>query len=100
VRVSDELASVDSSLLLTTGEKLRSIKSSYNTYVPEVISGKIDCNSQASKNSPSHSHVMNLIEHVMDINDALIFCHQVTLLKKACALSRSKSSPANVVFSS
>jgi len=44
VRVSDELALVDSSLLLTTGVKLHSIKSSYNTYVPEVVSGKIDCN--------------------------------------------------------
>ena len=83
----------DSSLLLMTEEELRRIKSSYNTYVPEVVSGKIDCKRRASKNSPSHCHVMNLIEHVMDINDALIFCHQVTLLKKACALSMSKSSP-------
>jgi len=26
-----------------TEEELRSIKSLYNTYVPEVVSGKIDC---------------------------------------------------------
>jgi len=34
----------------------------------------------------------------MDINDALIFRHQVTLLKKACALSRGKSSPQMLSF--
>ena len=33
----------DTSLPLATEEELRGIKSSYNTYVPEVVSGKIDC---------------------------------------------------------
>jgi len=29
----------------------------------------------------------------MDINDAVMFCHQFSLLKEACALRMSKSSP-------
>ncbi len=34
----------------------------------------------------------------MDVNDALIFCHQVTLLKKACALNRGNSSQQVLSF--
>jgi len=86
-------------LPLATEEELRSIKSSYNTYVPEVVSGKIDCKRRVSKNSPSHSHVMNLIEQVMDVNDAIMFRCQFTLLKEACASSTSKSSPREWSFS-
>jgi len=81
-----------------TEEELRSIKSLYNTTVPEVVSGKIDCKRRVSKNSPSHSHVMNLIEQVMDVNDAIMFCRQFTLLKEACASSTNKSSPREWSF--
>jgi len=81
-----------------TEEELRSIKSSYNTYVPEVVSGKIDCKRRVSKNSPSHSHVMNLIEQVMDVKDAINFRHQFISLKEACASSTSKSSPREWSF--
>ncbi len=35
---------------------------------------------------PSHLHVITLIEHALDNNDALLFCSQMNLLKDTCAL--------------
>jgi len=62
------------------------IKHLYRTYIPKAVSYKIDCHHRASQNTPSHSHVINLIEHVIDTNDALLFRSRMNLLKFTCAL--------------
>ena len=43
------------------GKGLRVIKSSYNTYIPIVVSQKIDCNSRVSKHTPGHSRIVTMI---------------------------------------
>jgi len=58
----------------------------YCTYIPNAVSYKIDCHCQPSQNTPSHSHVINLMEHVIDTNDALFFRSRMNLLKFTCAL--------------
>jgi len=62
------------------------IKSLYNTYTTQKISDKVDCEHQASLNAPSHFHVINLIEHALEGNDALMFHMHMKLLKATCAL--------------
>jgi len=57
-----------------TKNKLTSlIKSSYHTYIPLAISQKIDCCCRPCQNCPSHSHIITLIEHALDSNNALFF---------------------------
>jgi len=50
--------------------KICSVKHSYHTYILQAISQKVDCYHQPSQNSPSHLHIITLIEHVLDNNDA------------------------------
>jgi len=50
--------------------QLHAIKSSYNMYIPEITSTTVDCNCPVRKNTPSHSHVISLMEHIMEANDA------------------------------
>jgi len=64
---------------------LRVIKSSYNTYIPMVVSQRIDCNSRVSKHTPGHSRIVTMIEHIMDSDDALIFRRRMKELKDTCA---------------
>jgi len=62
------------------------IKHSYNTYIPQAISQKVDCHHCPSQTSPSHSHIITFIEHVLDNNDVLMFWSCMNLLKFTCAL--------------
>jgi len=65
-------------------EEVGIIKSSHNTYIPRPISQTIDFHRRPSQNCPSHSHVITLIEHAIDNNDALIFRSNMAALKKIC----------------
>ena len=73
----------------TSKNDLREIKNSYDTYIPQVISQTVDGNRRASKNSPCHSHIINLLEHAMDGNDALLFRMRMKTLKQTCALTKA-----------
>jgi len=53
--------------------KFCSVKHSYHTYILQAISQKVDCYHFPSQNSSSNLHVITLIEHVLDNNDALFF---------------------------
>jgi len=50
------------------------------------ISDKVDCERRVSQNAPSHFHVINLIEHALEGNDALMFRMHMKLLRETCAL--------------
>ncbi len=86
-KVDENLKKEGAICLKSEGKGLRVIKSSYNTYIPTVVSQKIDCNSRVSKHTPGHLHIVTLIEHVMDSADVLIFCKRMNELKDTCALS-------------
>ena len=77
--------------LKSDGKDLHVIKNSYDTYIPTVVSQKVDCNSIVCKNTPGHLHIVTLIEHVMDSADALMFCMHMNELKNTCALSEYSS---------
>jgi len=66
--------------------KICSVKHSYHMYIPQAISQKGDCYCCPSQKSPSHLHIIILIEHVLDNNNALFLVH-MNLLKHTCALS-------------
>jgi len=68
------------------GVVLKTIKSSYNTYIATVMSGRVDCTRRASQNAPCHSHIITLVEHVMESNDALLFRTRMNELKETCAM--------------
>jgi len=65
---------------------LQTINSSYNTFIGPVISGRVDCTRRPSQNAPSHSHIITLVEHIMDLNDALLFHTNMNMLKETCAV--------------
>jgi len=73
--------------LETDGKDLHVIKNSYDTYIPPLVSQKVDCKSRVCKNTPGHSRIVLLIEHVMDCADALMFCMHMNELKDTCPLS-------------
>ena len=73
----------------TSKNDLREIKNSYDTYIPQVKSQTVDGNRRASKNSPCHSHIINLLEHAMDGNDALLFRMRMKTLKHLCASAKA-----------
>jgi len=60
----------------------------YQTYIPQAVSHKIDCRCLASQNTPSHSHVITLIENALNTNDELFFRSCMNLLKFICALDK------------
>jgi len=62
------------------------IKSSYHTYILLAISQNIDCHHCPCQNCPSHSHIITLIEHALESNNALFFVC-VWMFWKTCALS-------------
>jgi len=68
------------------GVVLKTIKSSYNMYIATVMSGRVDCTRRASQNAPCHSHIITLVEHVMELNDALLFHTHMNELKETCAM--------------
>jgi len=70
----------------TGKETICLVKHSYHTYIPQAISQKVDCYCCPCQNSPSHSHVITLIEHALDNNDALLFWSCMNILKHTCAL--------------
>jgi len=55
-------------------EIICSVKHSYHTYIPQAVSQKVDCYHCPSQNSPSHLHVITMIGHALDNNDALFCC--------------------------
>ena len=55
-------------------------------YIPQAVSQKVDCYHHASQNSPSHLHLISLIEHALDNNNALFFRSHMNILKYTCAL--------------
>ncbi len=70
------------------GIVLQTIKSSYNTYIATVMSGRVDCTCHASQNTPCHSHIITLVEHIMELNDVLLFHTNMNMLKETCAVWR------------
>ena len=85
---SYELGLDESCVCDEQGIVLRTIKSSYNTYIATVMSGRVDCTCCASQNAPCHSHIITLVEHVMELNDALLFHMHMNKLKESCAVLR------------
>jgi len=61
------------------------INNSYSTYIPHVNSQKIDCSHHPSHNCGSHFHIITLIEHVLNNNDAILFCMNMKQLKQTCS---------------
>ena len=47
--------------LETDGKDLFVIKISYDSYIPLVVSQKVDCKSRVCKNTPGHLHIVSLI---------------------------------------
>jgi len=78
--------------------QLRVIKLSYNTYIPEITSTTVDCNHTVRKNTPSHSHVISLMEHIMEANGAMIFHSYMQSLKQKCKLYRYPEQQENTSF--
>jgi len=70
------------------GGSLPTIKTSYNTYVPQQTSGVIDCKHCVSKIVPSHSHVCVLIEHALEPSHAVMFRMHMKMLRTTCALCK------------
>ncbi len=69
---------------------MQQIKNSYNTYIPEITSQKIDCDHCVMQNCPSHSHITTLIEHILDDNDALMLWMWMKSLKMECLLDETE----------
>jgi len=67
---------------------MKTIKSSYNTYIATVISRMVDCTCRASQNTLCHSHIITLVEHDMELNNALLFHTRMNKLKETCAILR------------
>jgi len=80
----DSDSGVDQMPCLISDQIMPTMKSSYNTYVPQQISKKIDCSRRASQNAPSHFNIISLIEHAMGPNDAVLFRMHMKLLRAAC----------------
>jgi len=85
---SHELVLDESCVCDEQGVVLKTIKSSYNTYIATVMSGRVDCTRRASQNTSCHSHIITLVEHVMELNDALLFRTRMNQLKETCAILR------------
>jgi len=64
--------------------QLHVIKSLYNAYIPEITSTTVDCHCSVRKLIPSHSHVISLMEHALEANNALIFHSHMHSLKNKC----------------
>jgi len=69
---------------MSENDEVGIIKSSHNTYIPTAVSQTINCHRHLSQNCPSHSHIITLIEHAIDSNDALVFCKNMAALKMMC----------------
>jgi len=65
---------------------------------PEITSTTVDCNRTVRKNTPSHSHVISLMEHIMEANGAMIFHSYMQSLKQKCKLYRYPEQQENTSF--